>query len=101
VYPGTLPETSTSIHGVIRLSRRMTFPLIAVGVLAGLMITTCGPSARWMTRSRGEHLTRAEVNGRVQVDIPEGASDVRFYQHRHPESVVAADFPITEGDFLI
>jgi hypothetical protein len=53
-----------------------------------------------MTRSRGEHLTRAEVDGRVQLDIPEEASDIRFYQHRHPETVIADDFAITESDFL-
>jgi hypothetical protein len=100
VHGGALSETNAPIRGTSHQSRRFALLLIAGGVLVVLALTAYAPSARWLTRSRGEHLTRAEVEGRVQLDIPQEASDIRFYQHRRPETVVAADFAITEGDFL-
>lgn len=100
MYPGVSPETNAPVPGATHPSRRFALLFIASGVLVVLTITAYAPSARWLTRSRGEHLERAEVEGRVQLDIPREASDIRFYQHRHPETVVAADFAITENDFL-
>lgn len=100
MHPGALSETNAPIRGASHQSRRFALLLIAGGVLVVLAITAYAPSARWPTRSRGEHLTRAEVEGRVRLDIPQEASDIRFYQHCHPETVVAVDFAITEGDFL-
>jgi len=100
VHPDALPETNAPICRALHLPRRLTLLLVAVSALALLTIAAYGPSARWLTRSRGEHLTRAEVEGCVPLDLPEGAFDVRIYQHRHPETVVAVDFAITERDFL-
>ena len=43
------------------------------GVLLGTMLYA--PTARWWTRSHGEHLTLAEASGRVRLDLPDSASD--------------------------
>jgi hypothetical protein len=100
VHSGASPETGAPARGAIHPPRRLALLFLAGGTLVVLAVMAYAPSAQWLTRSRGEHLTRAEVEGRVQLDIPEGASDVRFYHHRRPETVVAADFAITESDFL-
>jgi hypothetical protein len=105
VHSNASPETNAPVLGVIHSPRRFALLFIAGGALVVLTIMAYALYAHRLTRSpgehlAGEHLARAEVDGRVQLDIPEGASDVRFYQHQHPETVVAVDFAITESDFL-
>lgn len=41
-----------------------------------------------------------EAKGRVRLDLPDAASDIRFYQHLRPHQVVVVDFAITEDVFL-
>lgn len=49
---------------------------------------------------KGEHLTLAEARGRVQLELPDTAADIRFYQHLKPDQVVIVDFAISEDAFL-
>lgn len=70
----------------------VAFCLVAVAVYA--------PAARLMTRDRGEGLTAAAARGRVRLDLPAGASDVRFYQQTQPDELVFADFAVDEAGFL-
>jgi hypothetical protein len=79
--------------------RRIVFLLAAIGGLGVLVIAAYPPIARWLTRSQGEHLTVAEARSRVRLDLPDGASDIRFYQHLRPDQEVMVDFAITESDF--
>lgn len=37
---------------------------------------------------------------RVHLNLPDDASDIRFYQHLRPDEVVLVDFAITESAFL-
>jgi hypothetical protein len=67
-------------------------------VLFGTMLYA--PTARWWTRSSGEHLTLGMARRQVHLDLPDGAADIRFYQHLQPDEVVVVDFAITEDVFL-
>ena len=67
-------------------------------LLFGTML--CAPTARWWTRSSGEHLTLGMARGQVRLDLPDGAADIRFYQHLQPAEVVVVDFAIAEDVFL-
>jgi hypothetical protein len=80
--------------------RRFTLGLVALIGLLGLSVAAYTPAARWLTRSRGEHRTLEEATGRIRLDLPAGASDIRYYQHLHPDQVVVVDFAITEDGFL-
>jgi hypothetical protein len=80
---------------VMKLDSRA--PLIVAIVLL-LLVTACAPKAP--TGDKGEHLTLAEVKGRVQLELPEVASDIRFYQHLNPDKVVEVEFAISEKAFL-
>jgi hypothetical protein len=95
-----LRDTRDPIRGTATSPGRFALYLAAVGGFVVLAIAAYGPCARWLTRSRGEHLTLAEAQGRVRLDLPAGASDIRFYQHLHPDQVIVVDFAATEGDFL-
>lgn len=83
-----------------RFSRRQFTVLVAVGCVIALMFVVYVPLLRWWKRSHGEHLTFAEVNGRVRLNLPPVASDIRFYQHLHPDQVIVVDFAISKDDFL-
>src|SRR5438034_3216126 len=93
-------KTKAPLRGAVPSPRRFALLLVVVGSLVVLTIAAYAPVARWLTRSRGEHLTLAEAQGRVRLDLPAGASDIRLYQHLHPDQVVVADFALTEDDFL-
>lgn len=67
-------------------------------VLFGTMLYA--PTARWWTRSSGEHLTLGMARGQVRLDLPDGAADIRFYQHLQPAEVIVVDFAIAEDVFL-
>ncbi len=98
--PEAAQETIAPIRGVVHSPRRFVIVLVAVAAFVMMAIAFYAPIARWLTHSRGEHLVRADADGRIQLDVPEGASDIRYYQHSHPEIIIATDFAITEGDFV-
>lgn len=79
---------------------RLVWLLVSLGVTVVLILVSYPSAARWWTRNRGEHLTRVEAQGRVRLDLPAGASDIRYYQHLRPDQVIVVDFAITEGGFL-
>ena len=89
--PGSKPARSPRPQTILLLGC-VAFCLVAVVVYA--------PAARLLTRDRGEGLTAAEVRGRVRLDLPAGASDVRFYQHSRPDELVFVDFAVDEAGFL-
>ncbi len=93
-------ETIAPNRGVVHSPRRFPIVFVAVAAFAMMAMAFYAPTARWLTHSRGEHLVRADAEGRIQLDLPEGASDIRYYQHSHPEIIIATDFAITEGDFV-
>lgn len=93
-----LPKSEPTSRGT-RLPRRFVRVLIGIGVVTAL-IMSYAPTARWLTRNRGEHLTLTEAKDRARVALPDTATDIRLYQHLHPGRVVVVDFAITENDFL-
>lgn len=85
-----------------RLSRRgriAVLVLVAACVVIG--VVAYPSAARWWTRSRGENLTYEDARGRQPLDLPPGASDVRYYLHTQPDKVLVLDFAVDELPFLI
>jgi hypothetical protein len=78
---------------------RWAFLVACVGGIV-LVGSAYAPVVRWWTRSGGEHMTLVEARARVRLDLPDDASDIRFYQHLRPDEVVLVDFAITESAFL-
>jgi hypothetical protein len=99
VRPG-VKETIGPMRGVVLSTRR--FPLVLVAVAACVMIAMAcyAPTAKWLAHTRGEHMVRADAEGRIQLDVPERAFDIRYAQHSHSDVVIAADFAIKEDDFV-
>lgn len=84
------------------LSRRGRIALLVAIVACGLVaVAAYPPAARWYTRSRGEHLTADDARGRQPLDLPPGASDVRYYLHTQPDRVLVLDFAVDELPFLV
>ncbi len=79
--------------------RLIALLLVCVGCVL-LALVVYAPVARRLTRDRGEHLTVEAARDRVRLDLPAGASDVRFYQHTRPDELVFVDFTIDEAGFL-
>lgn len=73
-----------------------------VGVAAVVVLAAAcnAPPAPPSGVDQGEHLTLAEAQGRVQLELPETAADIRFYQHLKPDQVVVVDFAVSEDAFL-
>jgi hypothetical protein len=80
--------------------RRLTTLVLVCVALILVALAAYKPASRRLTRDSGEHLTRAETPDRIRLDLPAGASDVRFYLHTRPEEVVTVDFALDEKDFL-
>jgi hypothetical protein len=89
--PGSKPARSPRLRTMLLLGC-VAFCLVAVAVYA--------PTARLLTRDRGEGLAAGAARGRVRLDLPAGASDIRFYQHTQPDVLVFADFAVDEAGFL-
>ncbi len=83
-----------------RPRRRLVLALAAGAGVILLASAAYTPAARWLTRTCGEHLTVAETKSLVQPHLPADASDVRFYQHLHPDRLIFVDFTIDERGFL-
>ncbi|MBN9519552.1 hypothetical protein J0H58_13685 [bacterium] len=65
-----------------------------------LAVVAYAPTARMLTRDRGEHLTAADARGRARLDLPAAAADINFYRHARPDELVFVDFAIDEAGFL-
>ncbi|HYH67857.1 MAG TPA: hypothetical protein VD866_24380 [Urbifossiella sp.] len=99
------PEPSTSGSPTPHsspLTRRGRVALLVALAACGLVaVAAYPPAARWWTRSRGEGLTADDARGRMPLDLPPGASDVRYYLHTQPDKVLVLDFAVDEFKFLV
>ena len=100
MHPDAVQQMNVPIRNAVHLRRRIAVLLVAVSAFTVMAVAFYAPSARWVTHSRGEHLVWADAEDRIRLDLPEGASDIRYYQHSHPDAVIATDFAITEDDFV-
>jgi hypothetical protein len=100
VAADALADSQTSPPSAPLLRARLVWLLVGIGVAVTLILVMYPPTARWWTRSRGEHLTLVEAQGRVCLDLPAEASDIRYYQHLRPDQVIVVDFAIPETAFL-
>lgn len=97
-----LDEEKTKVTSLCATPSKRRFVFLLVGIVAFVLLTVVGyaPFFQWLTHSRGEHLTLAEAKPSVHLELPEGASDIRFYQHCHPDKFIKVDFAIAEDAFL-
>ena len=100
MHPDAVKGMNRPIRGSIHLRYRFGILLVGASALVVMTVAFYASTARWLTRSRGEHLVWADAKDCIQLDLPAGASDVRYYQHLQPDVVIAADFAILESDFL-
>ena len=77
----TLPSKPT------RTSRWRMPLLLGCVAFCLLAVVAYAPTARMLTRDRGEHL-------------PAAAADINFYRHARPDELVFVDFAIDEAGFL-
>ncbi|HEX4612203.1 MAG TPA: hypothetical protein VH092_28675 [Urbifossiella sp.] len=80
--------------------RRLAALILGGGVCLAVAVVAYTPVVRRLTRDRDEHLTLVRAKGRVRLDLPAGATDIRFYQHLRPDQLVFVDFTVEEGVFL-